>query len=178
MTTRLVSAVFAAVGTAVSANAAIVTLQANLSGANEVPANASTATGTAIMVIDTTTLAFTFDLSFTGLGTPSRAGHIHNGAAGTNGPVIFGLDNAATWALIPVGAQGVTSFSTNGALQSPTAFPAAQLANLLAGNNYVNVHSTGIPSGEIRGQLVVIPAPAAAGLFGAAALVAVRRRRA
>ena len=75
------------------------------------------------------------------------------------------------------GALGVTSFTTGGPVASPTLFPAAQLANLLAGNNYVNIHSTGIPSGELRGQLVVIPAPAALGAFGLAGLVAVRRQR-
>ena len=175
--TFALGAVVAVVGSAMSASAAIVTLQATLSGANEVPANTSTATGSAIMVIDTDTRAFTLDLTFTGLTTPSRAGHIHNGAAGTNGPVIFGLDSAATWALIPGGTSGVTSFTTCGPVASPTLFPAAQLANLLAGNNYVNIHSTGIPSGELRGQLVVIPAPAALGAFGLVGLVAVRRQR-
>ncbi len=159
------------------ANAAIVTLRADLNGANEVAPNLSnsTATGVAIMVIDTATRQFTLDLSFSGLGSLSRAGHIHNGPIGANGPVIFGLDNAATWALIPIGANGVTSFSTNGPVQSPTLFPAAQLANLLAGNNYVNIHSVGLPGGEIRGQL--IPAPTAMGLLGLAGLVAARRRR-
>jgi hypothetical protein len=36
----------------------------------------------------------------------------------------------------------------------PTDFPAAEVANLLAGDTYINIHTSGFPSGEIRGQLV------------------------
>lgn len=162
------------VGTAISAKAAVVTLQAELAGTNEVPPNASPATGVAVMVIDTDTRAFTLDLTFSGLQSPTTMAHIHNAPPGVNGPVIFGLDNPATWALVPL---GFTGFSTAGAQQSPTLFPAEHLAALLAGNTYVNIHTQDLPTGEIRGQLVVVPAPAAAGLLTAAAVVALRRRR-
>lgn len=176
MKTRfVVSVALKLIATAVSSQAAIVTLQADLAGTNEVPPNASPATGVAIMVIDTDTRAFTLDLTFTGLQSPTTMAHIHNAPAGVNGPVIFGLDNPATWALVPL---GFTSFSTAGAQASPTPFPADRLAALLAGETYVNVHTENVPSGEIRGQLLVVPAPGVAALCSMAALVTLRRRRA
>ena len=54
---------------------------------------------------------------------------------------------------------------------------AAQLANLLAGNTYINIHTPLFGGGEIRGQILV-PEPATAGvmLIGAATAL-VRRRR-
>src|SRR5205823_1879437 len=38
-------------------------------------------------------------------------------------------------------------------------FPAADVANLLAGNTYVNIHTPSFPGGEIRGQLVIVAGP-------------------
>ncbi|HEY3281717.1 MAG TPA: CHRD domain-containing protein, partial [Armatimonadota bacterium] len=65
------------------------------------------------------------------------------------------------------------------------AFPAAHLADLFAGNVYVNIHTAVYPGGEIRGQLILqhqVPEPTTA-LALVPALVPVglmlrRRRRA
>jgi CHRD domain/Prealbumin-like fold domain len=63
--------------------------------------------------------------------------HIHQGAPGVNGPIVFDMGSplspvVATW-------SGMTP---------------ANSADLLAGNLYVNIHTPGRPGGEIRGQLV------------------------
>ena len=63
--------------------------------------------------------------------------HIHEGAAGANGPVIVPLTKDGDTYKVPAGAK-LTS---------------AQLASFKAGNLYVNVHSAANPGGEIRGQL-------------------------
>jgi len=63
--------------------------------------------------------------------------HIHRGAPGVNGPVVFDLGSP----LSPVVATW-------------TGMSPADIADLLAGNFYVNVHTTGRPGGEIRGQLL------------------------
>ena len=65
------------------------------------------------------------------------AGHIHQGAPGVNGGVIFGLSGNGT---TPI--NEVISVSP------------AQVAVLQAGNYYINVHSGAYPSGEIRGQIL------------------------
>ena len=63
------------------------------------------------------------------------AAHIHRGPTGENGPIIHPFESATS----PF--RGVFEFS------------AEDLADLQAGNLYVNVHSTANPGGEIRGQI-------------------------
>ena len=63
------------------------------------------------------------------------AAHIHRAAAGVNGPIIHPFTSAVS----PF--RGVFELST------------ADLADLQAGNLYVNVHSSANPGGEIRGQI-------------------------
>lgn len=113
----------------------IVTFNATLSGASEVPANASTATGTATLSYNKTTKIFTVTVTYSGL-TPTM-GHIHMGAAGTNGPVMFPFSSLAS----PI------SYTS-------TALTAAQETDLMANNYYVNLHTDAFAGGEIRGQLI------------------------
>lgn len=161
-----------------SALAQTVTLTANLSGAQEVPPVSTSASGLATLVINLSTNTWTLDIQFGTLTAPLSVAHIHRAPAGTNGPVILGLDGIAlsggrpSWGLL---TPGITSFNSGGPQAAPFAFPSAEVANLLAGNTYINVHSQAFPGGELRGQLV--PTPATATLLGLAGLVATRRRR-
>jgi hypothetical protein len=113
------------------------TVTTTLTGANEVPANASTATGSAGIGLNPVTLEVTGGIATTGL--VSTGAHIHQAAAGVAGPVIVPLTNGGsdTW-LAPASAR----------------LTPAQFASWMAGNLYVNVHSAAFPAGEIRGQLV------------------------
>lgn len=118
---------------------------ATLSGANENPANASTATGRGTLVVDATTRdVLAGVVTFTGV-TPSAGGHhIHQapvGAPTQNGPVAIGLT---------LGTNGQTATVPVG-----TTLTAAQYAALLAGELYFNIHSAANPGGEIRGQIGV-----------------------
>jgi hypothetical protein len=94
------------------------------------------------------------------------AAHIHNGAAGVNGPVVVTLFTAP-----PNGGptNGILAHGTvvRGEDLSAEAFDAL-VAAMRAGNTYINVHTndgvappnTGpgdFPGGEIRGQLRPIP---------------------
>jgi len=112
-----------------------ITFKATMNGANEVPANASTATGTATLSFDTLTKIFTLSVVYTGVvGTN---GHIHKAAAGTNGSVIFPFSSFAS----PI------SYTS-------AALDATQESDLKAHLYYVNIHSAAFPGGEIRGQLI------------------------
>ncbi|MBG9387019.1 CHRD domain-containing protein [Caenimonas aquaedulcis] len=112
--------------------------KATLSGAQEVPANDSKGTGTAELRVDTKNNEMTWKVSFSGLSGPATAGHIHGPApAGRNAGVLVpfaGVPNATS-------AEGKTSLTP------------AQMAELAAGNWYVNIHTAKHPGGEIRGQL-------------------------
>jgi CHRD domain len=113
-----------------------ITFAATLSGAAEVPANASTATGTATLKFDTTTKIFTLKVTHT-IATPTN-GHIHKAAAGVSGGVVFPF--VAPFAS-PIDYTSV-------------ALTAAQEADLRANLYYVNIHTAAFGGGEIRGQLL------------------------
>jgi uncharacterized protein (TIGR03382 family) len=171
MTIRTAVMVLAAATTATTASAQVVNFTSILNGLQEVPANASPATGAATMSIDLSTLAFTIDLSFSGLSSGMTIAHIHRAPAGSNGPIVIWLDGMNTPTTTPTIPMGATSFS--GTLTGT--WPAIRLPELLAGNTYFNIHTGQFPGGEIRGQ--IIPTPGAAALLGLAGLAAFRRRR-
>ena len=111
-----------------------VTYTATLSGAKETTPNTSTATGTATLVFNTTAKTFTVTVLHT-IASPTM-GHIHKGAAGTNGGVVYPFTTLAS----PISYTSAT-------------LTAEQEADLNAGLLYVNLHSAAFPSGEIRGNL-------------------------
>lgn len=117
------------------------TFTANLSSAQEVPSNASTATGYARVFLNETTGMVTFTVVFSGLSSTQTGAHIHApGVVGVNGGVI-----------ITLGTPGGTSGTITGsAAISPT-----QIAQLRSNQAYVNIHSMNNTGGEIRGQLSV-----------------------
>jgi hypothetical protein len=109
--------------------------QVTLSGASEVPPVTTTAAGTATVTVkDDRSVAVAVTVS----GMTPTASHIHEGAAGANGPVI-----------VPFTKTGDNTFAS-----APDAkLTDAQYAAYKAGNLYVNVHSAKNPGGEIRGQI-------------------------
>jgi Cu/Zn superoxide dismutase len=120
------------------------TFTGTLSGAQEVPANSSTATGFGRVTLNAAETQITVSVNYNNLGSSQTVAHIHRGAVGTNGPVIFDLD--------PAPPQGGTSGTFTTLTFSVTP---AQVADLKAGLYYFNVHSTNFPGGEIRGQITV-----------------------
>lgn len=113
-----------------------------LSGAAEVPPIVTSASGTGeITVMPDRTVSGSVKIA--GM-TPTMA-HIHEAAAGKNGPSIItltpGTNNSYS---VPAGAK----------------LTEAQYASYKDGMLYVNVHSAQHPGGELRGQLPKPVAPA------------------
>jgi hypothetical protein len=112
-----------------------------LSGANEIPAVTTSATGSTTGTYNQTTKILTVSTTLSGI-TPTM-GHIHTQTVPTlpdkSGPVTFPFSTLTS----PV------VFTTT------TPLTAAQEADLLNGIMYVNFHTTANPKGEIRGNLSV-----------------------
>ena len=106
-----------------------------LSGANEVPAVATSASGSGTVTVKSDC---SVSARITVTGMTATAAHIHEAAAGANGPVI-----------VPFTKSGDNAFvAPDGAKMSES-----QCAAYKAGRTYVNVHSARNPGGEVRAQL-------------------------
>lgn len=118
---------------------------ATMTGAQEAPtAVVTTATGTADITFDDASGKVSGELTFKDLHLANdnvtqmcTASHIHTGAVGVAGAPIVTFTCAA----------GKITFTD-------LVVPPGEVANLLAGNTYVNVHSGKHAGGEIRGQLL------------------------
>lgn len=148
-------------GTSVTAK----TLDAVLSGAQEVPPTTSTASGTATVTVDAARTTITVSMTTQGFTTPVTASHIHFGASGVNGGVMLSL-------FAGPGAFPATLTKTLISTDLDPGFAAAgntfadAVNAILNGNAYINVHTSVNVDGEIRGQLtlpvtpqVMTPAP-------------------
>ncbi len=129
-----------------------------LSPSNEVPAvTNSIGSGGEILTglsFDTNTLRLSFALGygsafgFTNLTGAATAAHIHGPARATNTAAVL-FDLAAMHLRATDPAQG-------GLIYGSVLYPLAGVSNLLAGLNYINIHTTNNPGGEIRGQLILV----------------------
>ena len=125
-----------------------------LTGAQEVPAVATTATGQGTAVISADGSTITYIVTYGGLSGTANAAHIHTGAAGVAGGVILPL---AVGPSPMSGTLTAADFSASGAV---TTFAQA-VAAIRAGTTYFNLHTSANPGGEIRGQIgVTVTAPA------------------
>jgi hypothetical protein len=126
------------------------TYVANMTTANEIdPSVSGAAAGTATFVLSGRTLTYT--ISVNSLSSNATASHIHFGAAGVNGDVLFPFTPAA----VQFGqlANGTINLDAPvvGFGSSITGDSLMVLFN--NGGAYTNVHTGNNPMGEIRGQI-------------------------
>jgi hypothetical protein len=113
------------------------------SGAQENPPNASPAMGTITGVYNDVTNTIFYTLNFSGLMSNTAAAHFHAPAApGTNAGVIYGYTGFPT---------GVSTGTYTGS----HIITEAQEVLLKNGLWYSNIHTTGLPGGEIRAQIIL-----------------------
>lgn len=115
---------------------------ARFSGANEVPAVDTDATGVGGFFINAAKDSLCITISVNGLSGPITGAHIHTGMAGENGPVLVDFTSAVTGNYIQaiVTGAGLT--------------PELILA-MLEGSLYFNIHTEINPGGEIRSQITL-----------------------
>ena len=110
-------------------------VKVTLSGDQEIPPVTTSGSGTGTITVGE-------DKSVSGKvtisGLAAMVAHIHEAAAGSNGPIIIPLTKTSdtVW-VVPAGAK----------------LTDAQYASYKAGNLYYNFHSEAHKSGEIRGQI-------------------------
>jgi len=135
-----------AVAPAAKVEAAVVTFEAEMLGSHEVPAASSPANGYARFTFNDATGELTYAVWVRGVSSNQvTASHIHRAPVGTAGPPVYTL------------ATGPFD-SISGSIMLTT----EDIADLRAGNLYVNFHTTSNPPGAARAQLVLpsaAPAP-------------------
>ena len=174
-------------------NAALIEFFANLDGSQVNPLDggptASTATGRALLVLDTTANTLQYKLQFNGLDIVTdpadridpndvTAIHFHIGPAGGKGPHalnVFGFghdthirhdDADMTFDAVNESIMGVwddsdLTYTGDGGIKEPFDSDSLtnQLANLSGGNLYFQLHTKANSTGEIRGQISAVPEP-------------------
>ena len=106
-----------------------------LDGAQTVPPAGSTASGCGWLELDPAASSLSFQFAVAGLSSQVTGAHLHAGVTGESGPAVSPIAGGpALWT-------------------GSTILGAADVDALYRGNLYLDVHTTGFPLGEVRGQI-------------------------
>lgn len=132
--------------TVIPGNEIVALKEVALTGAEEVPAVTTQATGTFKGTYNMDTKVMNYTITFQGI-TPT-AMHFHKGGVGVPGPVTVPINPGTS-----NDPYSNTNPFNSPIIRSTPPLTAAQEAELLGGEWYVNIHSAQFPDGEIRGQV-------------------------
>lgn len=136
----------------------LVNFRADMRGANENPAIATSGTGLFTATLDTVTNVFVYDVIFSGLTSGVSNGHIHGPAATTANAgttINFNTLAGATFSLGLQNGSAHGQVTLSATTQITAAVSGDSLKKLLfAGLTYANIHTTQNGGGEIRGQIL------------------------
>lgn len=175
------------------AGATLIKYEAFLSGPNESPPNASPGTGFAEVDFDDVLNTLHVQITFSGLLGTTSASHIHAATAVAGTGTAGVATTTPTFSGFPLGVTSGSYDNTLDLTQASSYNPsyvtaqggtvaaaeAALTASLAAGTAYLNIHTSVVPGGEIRGFLTPVPEPSSLALTSIAAvsLLAVRQVR-
>jgi len=176
---------------AANSHATILTYDANLSGPDESPPNASPGTGFAEVKYDDVAHTLGVHVVFSGLTGPTTASHIHaattlpgTGTAGvaTTTPYFSGFPIGVTSGTYDITLDLTQSSSYNPSYVSAnggtTSSAEIALTSAIAADKaYLNIHSQTFGGGEIRGFLVLVPEPSSLALIAVGGLAYIWKRR-
>jgi hypothetical protein len=130
-------AILACCALALPARAEMISFHTTMTGAAEVPPKTTAGSGDVLATLDTATKKLSYTVTFMDLSGPATMAHFHGPAAvGANAGIVVPLMPAVS----PItGSVTLTD---------------AQVADLMAGKWYANVHTAANPGGEIRGQMM------------------------
>jgi hypothetical protein len=159
MRTRLVLLAFVLGLVAVGMAAAVADghWKTHATGDNEVPANGSRAQAQANFKLSEDGSSLSYRLNVANIENVTQA-HIHMAPAGSNGAIVAWLyPSAPPLQLIPGRSQGTLGEGTITAANLVGPLAGQPLSALVAamdtGNAYVNVHTSQLPGGEVRGNI-------------------------
>ncbi|HKK37942.1 MAG TPA: CHRD domain-containing protein, partial [Cryomorphaceae bacterium] len=115
---------------------------ARFSGAQEVPAVETDATGVGSFFLNAAMDTLCLTITVNGLSGPITGAHIHEGMAGMNGGVLIGF------------TDNIEGNSIKATITGEALTPELLVAMLNEGL-YFNIHTEANPSGEIRGQILL-----------------------
>ncbi len=117
------------------------------------PAGDRDGVGAAAVTFDLTSTPPTvcWDLTYSGIVSPPTFAHIHRGAAGVAGPILIPF--------VSLGANSATGCRDLVVTPKTDEIAVAMAVVANPSEFYVNVHTTEIPSGAMRGQVAVGPPP-------------------
>jgi hypothetical protein len=128
------------------AHAAVISIDVTAVGAQENPPVSGEGYAIGHFTFDDSTRVLTYAVTVNGLSSGLvTASHIHRGATGVNGPIVY-----------PLSTVGFTQVAGSITLTPD------DVADLMAGRFYLNVHSVANPGGFARGQIIVPGASTAA----------------
>ena len=166
-----------------------------LAGSNESPPSGSSATATAIVILDPTLNTMRVSVVFSGLTSGTTASHIHccqatpganaNIGVATTTPTFTGFPSGVTSGTYDNTFDLLQASSYNPAFISGASVPshtvagaAAVLINGIQNNlTYLNIHTTNFPGGEIRALLApprltpLVPAGSSSNAFATATAI-------
>lgn len=152
------------------AHGTLIDFQAVLSGPAESPPNASPGTGFADVLYNDVAHTLTVNVTFSGLLGTTTASHIHAATASPGTGTAGVATTTPTFAGFPLGVTSgtyssildltLTSSFNPAYVTAQGSVGAAEAALVLAmeqGKAYLNIHTTVVPGGEIRGFLARVP---------------------
>lgn len=127
-----------------------------MSGAQEVPAVPTAASGTIDAEYSKLTKTLFYTVYWNNLTGPVAAMHIHGLAdPGSNAGIVQNIITASNGITTP----NATRFGTSGSFAASMYVDGVAIKeeDVLAGKFYINIHTATYPGGEIRGQIVLNP---------------------